>query len=260
MQHHLWHMNRHRRVTWGLALEKMTGHGFYLYAALCPKAWHSLATAVSMDRTLNGFWLCFPEESGHWGGGGPSAPPTRLCPLPIPRSSWAESLPQPRKATPWGGQPAGPSSRALVSAKRSCPYFRAVQVGGVHPGPHLKPWPWHGGLTLAEPSELVNTLLPTGDLHVSAPEAASHLLLHLCVDLLRVQLHLPLELLQRGVRLLHLQPLPLAHPGQPLLLLPGEATRATELTHNQRTGFDQRTSFHPLSSADQISISSIQML
>lgn len=130
----------------------------------------------------------------------------------------------------------------------------ALQVGGVHPGPHLKPRPRHGGLTLAEPSELVNTLLPTGDLHVSAPEAASHLLLHLRVDLLRVQLHLPLELLQRGVRLLRLQPLPLAHPGQLLLLLPGKATRATELTHNQRTRFDQRTSFHPLSSTDQTSI------
>ena len=201
-------------------------------------------------QDLEWFLALLSRGTGELRGGEEDPQPhsTALCPLPTARSSLAEALPQPRKAALWEGSRAllaEPSSGALVSVKRSCPSFRGSAGGGCPPRPSPEA-PTHGGLTLAEHSEPVNTLLPMGDMHVSAPEAASHLLLHLRVDLLRVQLHLPLELLQRGVRLLCLQPLPLAHAGQLLLLLPGKATQATELAHNERTRFGQRTSFKSL--------------
>lgn len=201
---------------------------------------------ASMDRTWNGFWHCFQE--GTEGGGGPPAPFHRALSPAHRQEQPSRGPPAAQEGRPVG-RAAGPRRLSpppgLFSVKRSCPSFQGSGGGGCPPRPSPEA-PTHGGLTLAEPPELVNTLLPMGDLHVSAPEAASHLLLHLRVDLLRVQLHLPLELLQRGVRLPCLQPLPLAHAGQLLLLLPGKATQATALAHNGRARFGHRTSFKSL--------------
>ena len=251
------------RITWGLALEKMTSHGVLRLSWPVSQSLAQSGHDRFYGQDLEWFLALLSRGTGALRGKeDPQPHSTVLCPLPTTRSSLAEALPQPRKAALWEGSrapPAEPSSGALVSVKRSCPSFQGSAGGGCPPQPSPEA-PTHGGLTLAEHSELVNTLLATGDLHVSAPEAASHLLLHLRVDLLRVQLHLPLELLQRGVRLPCLQPLPLAHAGQLLLLLPGKATQATESAQNERTRFGQRTSFKSLWSTEQISVWSIQTL
>ena len=69
---------------------------------------------ASMDRTWNGFWHCFQEEPGNWGGGGgPPAPFHRALSPAHRQKQPSGGPPAAQEGRPVGGQQ-GPAGWALL--------------------------------------------------------------------------------------------------------------------------------------------------
>lgn len=120
-----------------------------------PRLWTGL-------RMVSG--TAFQRNRGTEGEEGPQLLPP--CSAHSPPPGAAEQSPSHGPGRPPLGEGSGPRRLSpppeLLSQPRGAARpSGALQVGGVHPSPHLKPRPRHGGLTLAGPSELVNTPLPS---------------------------------------------------------------------------------------------------